>query len=914
MDDDRSSSSVIGGAPRLLPKRSRAALACNACRKVKSKCDGARPSCTRCSRQNTECVYTLNVNDRRMDRQEERRAHLALKHKVSELEARLAAKGSPNERGMVMMGGDESEDDSPAQAPSNAGLSDAGSRGTNAGSAVDALATGAFDHRPAAEIGYFGPTSNHAMFRSVTTAMVNSGYRLTVLRQQEEEDHQGGGGHNAVAARHSRGSVPIMPSVAANSHQTRPIPFTDAAAISGGGGSASMAASGAGGRRGDDINSTTTATNNSNNYHYPSPTVARQWVTLFFDTVGAMLPYVSETSLLKEIEAAAGDRSALRSRSTEGLLSIVFAHALVAAGKEDVAEPFYHRAVALQLLEEQAVATPTMYTVQALLLLGSFQQNSQRAMASLATHALAVKASYQLGLHSPSTYEGLSTPDKELRAKLWFAVVNQDMILGTGLGRPCLIPPAYVQYQMLDSVAPSLLDATPGGGGGLGAVGGGSLSLSTESESMYYYRHLSALHEIMGVAVETVYGANIGVAPLLSADATTAPRELVAKTMDLLFRLQTWQAGLRPFGIVTGLQAQQLFGVWPAAKFQAERYSIALSVYYYKTVMLVCAPLLMRVLELVTDRDSASKAAAAAAGVATTTPVPPVASTGSAGTAASTTRAAAGVAGAASAAGSVDTASSFNSMLMEMAAPVLRKELHAIGEYQWIANGLLRHQPSFFKANAIWWVCNFNSLTMSLHLFGLWLVCILSDTMAAAMNSSMAAVEAVLLEAIEILRGVGGTSMMSVKAYHSLKRYMRLARAIVPSNQAMAAGSAPPLNFDELLQGHQQQVQQHQEQPNPFGLPSSHHTPHQQHQVTHHHHHHQQQQQQPHQPSGHLGPEQHDPGSLFSSGAFLWDGFPDAGMNYVGDMFYQQLEGDFLGNSSIGGLGGDFDMQLDRVP
>ncbi|CAK7235278.1 hypothetical protein SBRCBS47491_009238 [Sporothrix bragantina] len=879
MDDDRSSSSVIGSAPRLLPKRSRAALACNSCRKVKSKCDGGRPSCTRCSRQNTECVYTLNVHDRRMDRQEERRAHLALKHKVSELEAKLAAKGSPGDRTDRMDRNDESEDDSPAQAPSNAGLSDAGSRGTNAGSAVDALATGAFDHRPAAEIGYFGPTSNHAMFRSVTTAMVNSGYRLTVLRQQEE-DEQGGNNNTAAATRSSRGSAPLMPSVAPNSHQTRPIPFTDTAAI-GGAGPGSMASSGgAGNRRGGP----------DDNYHYPSPTVARQWVTLFFDTVGAMLPYVSETSLLKEIDAAAGDRSALRSRSTEGLLSIVFAHALVATGKEDVAEPFYHRAVALQLLEEQAVATPTMYTVQALLLLGSFQQNSQRAMASLATHALAVKASYQLGLHSPSTYEGLSTTDKELRAKLWFAVVNQDMILGTGLGRPCLIPPAYVQYRMLDSVAPPL-DATPG-------LGSGGLS-STESESMYYYRHLSALHEIMGVAVETVYGANIGVAPLLSSDATTAPRELVAKTMDLLFRLQKWQAGLRPFGILTGHQAQQFFSVWPAAKFQAERYSIALSVYYYKTMMLVCAPLLMRVLELVTDRDSAAKAAASA----TATGVP----TSAAGPSGVAT--AAGAASTAGGPGAADATASFNSMLMEMAAPILRKELHAMTEYQYIANGLLRHQPSFFKANAIWWVCNFNSLTMSLHLFGLWLVCILSDTMASAMNSSMAAVEGVLLEAIEILRGVGGTSMMSVKAYHSLKRYMRLARAIVPSNQVLAAGSAPPLNFDELFQGgHQQQQQQQQppQQPHVFGHPPQHTTPHQQHQVPH--------QQQPPQPSGHLGPEQHDPSSLFSSGAFLWDGFPDAGMNYVGDLFYQQLEGDFLGDSSIGGLGGGFDMQLDRVP
>ncbi|KAL1898461.1 hypothetical protein Sste5346_003364 [Sporothrix stenoceras] len=833
MDDDRSTSSVIGGAgggppstaggtaPRILPKRSRAALACNACRKVKSKCDGARPSCTRCSRQNTECVYTLNVHDRRMDRQEERRAHLALKHKVNELEAKLAAKsggGGVGGGGAGATPDDDTDDASPAQA-SNTGLSDAGSRGTNAGSAVDALATGAFDHRPAAEIGYFGPTSNHAIFRAVTTAMVNSGYRLTVLRQQEEEDSIGGSGSSTNLG------------VNAN-------------------------------RRDD--------------HHYPSPTMARQWVTLFFDTVGAMLPYVSETSLLKEIDAAASagslDRLAPRSRSTEGLLNVVFAHALVAAGKEDVAEPFYHRAVALLLLEEQAVSTPTMHTVQSLLLLGSFQQNSQRAMASLATHSLAVKASYQLGLHSPSTYEGLSTTDKELRAKLWFAVVNQDMILGTGLGRPCLIPPAYVQYRMLDSVAPPPTAMTT--------------VLSTESESLFYYRHLSALHAIMGVAVETVYGANIGTTSAFFGDSTEdndsvdgTPRALVAKTMDLLFRLQKWQTEIRPFGILTSVQAER-FSVWTAATFQAERYSIALSVYYYKTVMLVCAPLLMRVLELVTDAGTTASGGAAPA------------------TAAATRGGAAASAGVGTAG---DTPASFNSMLLEMAAPVLKKELHAIGEYQKIAHGLLRHQPSFFKSNAIWWVCNFNSLTMSLHLFALWLVCILSESMSTALGSSMAGVEAHLLEAIEILRGVGGTSMMSVKAFHSLKRYMRLARAIAPSGHAAAAGSAPPINFDELLGQHHTSVphpQQQTHQQTQSHAPQQQHQPHPQHNAF--------DPSQPHSTT--------DPGSLFSSGAFLWDGFPDAGMNYVGDLFYQQLEGDFLGDSSIGGLPGGFDMQLDRVP
>lgn len=160
--------------------------------------------------------------------------------------------------------------------------------------------------------------------------------------------------------------------------------------------------------------------------------------------------------------------------------------------------------------------------------------------------------------------------------------------------------------------------------------------------------------------------------------------------MELLFCLQTWQTAIKPFTILGAHSHQVDFSLWSAAKFQAERYSLALSVYYYKTVMLVCAPLLMRVLEQVTDSTSV---AAATGTAAATTSMTATAAIGGGGTMAVSGN---------------DAATSFNSMLLEMSAPVLKRELHAIGEYQGIANGILRHQPSFFKTNAIWWVCNFN--------------------------------------------------------------------------------------------------------------------------------------------------------------------------------------------------------------
>lgn len=176
---------------------------------------------------------------------------------------------------------------------------------------------------------------------------------------------------------------------------------------------------------------------------YPSPLTSIQRIKTFFDTVGHVLPYVNETALLRESDVVSSPRETIRrpSRSIEALLCIVFAHSL-ATTNADAAEPFYHRALGLVLAGEQTVCISNLETgklwsscsfserlmikVQALLLLGSFQQNSHRAMASLTSHSLAVKTAYQLGLHSPSSYEGLSTLEKELRAKVWFAVVNQD--------------------------------------------------------------------------------------------------------------------------------------------------------------------------------------------------------------------------------------------------------------------------------------------------------------------------------------------------------------------------------------------------------------------------------------------------------------------------------------------------------
>ncbi|KAK1765888.1 C6 transcription factor [Phialemonium atrogriseum] len=711
---------------RPLTKRDRAAVACNTCRQTKSKCDSNRPACGRCARQNIECIYSQNVRDKRMERQEERKARWALKNRVNELEAQLAAvsttTGQTMDSNVTFGGHGPKEKTSPAQM-SNGGVSDAGSHSTNTESAIDIIATGAFDQRPAADIGYFGPSSNHALFRSLTHAIANSGHRGALLSHESERQ---------TPINEGPGRTPVPQTSSDLDHHP---------------------------------------TTQENQDMLPGPLASIQWITRFSDTVGAVLPYVNESALLREVDTtgarARPDNGRLRSRSVQALLNIVFAHAL-STTDAGPAEPFYHRALALLLADEQTVCNSNLETVQALLLLGSFQQNSQRAMASFTSHSLAVKTSYQLGLHSPSSYEGLGTLEKELRAKVWLAVVNQDRILSAALGRPCLIPLQHVRTEIADSLV--LMHHTR------------TVTMPSSMENLVCFRHLISLHEIMGISIDSIYGCNIG------SPSDLAPGDLIAKTIELLSRLGQWRDGISPFGI---LSQKSDLNTWCASKFHTERYMLLLSIYYYKTVMLASGPVLIAVLERAVD----PAADGAAVGI-----------------------------------------------LQDASASVLKSDLQALKEFQRIIRGILQHDRPFFKRNAVWWVCNFTAFTMCLHLFALWMTSILSATMPSALGLTSSEAESLLLEGLETLKSIGGSSIMSFKAHRCLTRYIQLSRVIASNTrrQNSIAGSVGSEIFHDLQQ------------------------------------------------------------SLLPNESFLRDSFPDFTMTSVDDLFCQLGDNDFL---SAGGFG-----------
>lgn len=64
--------------------------------------------------------------------------------------------------------------------------------------------------------------------------------------------------------------------------------------------------------------------------------------------------------------------------------------------------------------------------VQAMLLLSQYLQGTHRSTTTWNVHGLAVKAAFQLGLHSTSYSKNYSTLDKEMRLRTWYGCIILD--------------------------------------------------------------------------------------------------------------------------------------------------------------------------------------------------------------------------------------------------------------------------------------------------------------------------------------------------------------------------------------------------------------------------------------------------------------------------------------------------------
>ncbi|KAL2816662.1 hypothetical protein BJX63DRAFT_387014 [Aspergillus granulosus] len=361
-------------------KMRRTEVACVECRRRKLKCEGTRPSCSRCQTYHLECSYRPTTSAGRAAGM----ARGDLLKRIENLEESLRAVTSVQQM--------QASNLTLTPTPTGEQCEDREREMADEGVPVDELSTQALTEATDGEVGYFGPSSNYAMFRFISNLFTQTAIRFPPVHgtTQAANLHPCS---DCERRRHTQNHTRPTEAIKAS----RPV------------------------------------------YYLPPLNEAMPLFDRYFSTIGVVLPYIEKETMVRVYHTAAQLEPSKRRRTPLALLNIVWAHAESSLGSPQ-RETFYKRAVAL-IDSSRDVERPGYELVQTLLLVVEYKQNHQRSISSYTAHALCVKAAFHVGLHSRAARAAArSAEERALRLRLWNGVLKNDRIMNITQGRPCMVP------------------------------------------------------------------------------------------------------------------------------------------------------------------------------------------------------------------------------------------------------------------------------------------------------------------------------------------------------------------------------------------------------------------------------------------------------------------------------------------
>ncbi|KAI6356234.1 hypothetical protein MCOR25_007924 [Pyricularia grisea] len=431
-------------------KRRRIAIACTTCRVRKSKCDGSRPRCSTCRDYGTDCAYSksgpLNGTSASREHFESVETRLsALERALTGLTGRvncIERRGThtPASPQPATLAGDDEDPGTTVASPDP----------------TDGIGTIVFTREE--HFGFFGPSSNIAFIRSIIAAVTASiGRRQT---GQSPEETRVVEASNKRVLHVSRPPSPARQEQSTLRHNVR----------------------------------------ERATYDLPSPDETLDLIHSYFATTGFLFPYIHQESFLDTYHEVAASRFSKVRRSWLGLLNMVLAMAtsatlgnsLDAPSRRLKSDVFFSRAMAL--CETQIRCAASIEIVQFLLLMSQYLQGTDRSTQTWSVHGLAVKAAYQLGLHSQLELRRYTPLEQEIRARIWYGCVILDRTLSMTLGRPCSIPESHVKLN-LPRPWPSNSNSDVDAKG---------------EDSLIFYNATISLYKIMWNVIDVLYEGNLG--------------------------------------------------------------------------------------------------------------------------------------------------------------------------------------------------------------------------------------------------------------------------------------------------------------------------------------------------------------------------------------------------------------------
>ncbi|KAL0933654.1 fungal specific transcription factor domain-containing protein [Colletotrichum truncatum] len=474
-------------------KRKRNPIACSSCRARKSRCDGARPSCSACIEQTITCVYAVNsgantalVPKQYLEHVENRLADV--EEAISRLKEFIPTAVLEDRQHVIYSHGVSSRRNHPSESSftENSLHAEEGSTHIVSPDATDGVGTIEFTNDGTWT--YFGPTSNIAFTRNIRRTL-NHLQRTSSrkVRHPEVRPPREAQQHNLAV---SRSHSPIDDSFDSRRLETP-----------------------------------------SEACHLPPNVEVSRLIRQFFSDTGLLFPYVHEESFLKAYVQFQSIGMNNARRSWLALLNMILAMAtsttstkkLGLSHRQAISETYYQRAKALSM--GQMMCRASVEAVQVMLLMSLYLQGSQRSVQTWAIHGLAVKAAMELGLHSEISLQRFDPLERETRIRTWYGCIVLDRTLSMTFGRPPIIPQSYVRTNLPSHSFHQL-------------SGVGELRWSGEEESTLFWNKSIALYGVTAAVIDELYENNIG-------SGTTIPIANVLSTViHISQRLATWQTSL----------------------------------------------------------------------------------------------------------------------------------------------------------------------------------------------------------------------------------------------------------------------------------------------------------------------------------------------------------------------------------
>jgi len=238
----------------------------------------------------------------------------------------------------------------------------------------------------------------------------------------------------------------------------------------------------------------------------PPEATMLQLIELFFKTTGTLFPFIDRNRFWETYRQLVTTNVLSVRRSWLGLLNMIFAITtnvnnmfdltITAQARAAQSDIFFQRAMALN--DRQIRLGTSLEVVQMLLLASMYSQGTERSIETWNIHGLAVKAAYQLGLHSPDALRQYPPVEREIRKRVWLGCVLLDRTLSMTLGRPVSIPESFVRVGL-----PQVVEDTQAS----------TMSTGNSKEdptSVQFFTATIILYRLMSEVFDALYGSNVG--------------------------------------------------------------------------------------------------------------------------------------------------------------------------------------------------------------------------------------------------------------------------------------------------------------------------------------------------------------------------------------------------------------------